>query len=151
VASEARAAATVALAPEAAQALWTSVRRWPTFVEGFARPLEERGGWPEPGSTLVWESIPGGRGRVTEKIRENEPARLVTEVFEERMSATQTVTFAEDAEGARVEVLLEYELTERGPIAWLAGLFFVRRALRDSTVRSLRRFAVEAAEEASYE
>lgn len=151
MAREVRESATLPLAPEAAQALWTDVRRWPTFVEGFGNEVERRGDWPEAGSTLVWKSIPGGRGRVTERISAAKPGRIESEVYEERMHGRQVVTFAEDGAGTRVELHLEYELTERGPIAFLAGLFFVRRALRDAAARTLRRFAVEGAEQASYE
>jgi hypothetical protein len=61
----ARAEARVALAPEAALRLWTDVSRWGSFVEGFARVVEQDPGWPADDSRLTWESIPAGRGRVT--------------------------------------------------------------------------------------
>ena len=67
----ARAEAQVALAPEAALRLWTDVSRWASFVEGFARVVEQDAGWPAEGSRLIWESIPAGRGRVTEKVIES--------------------------------------------------------------------------------
>ena len=61
----------VRLAPEAALGLWTDLARWPTFVEGFARVVEVDPGWPGEGSRVIWDSIPAGRGRVTEKVVEN--------------------------------------------------------------------------------
>jgi Polyketide cyclase / dehydrase and lipid transport len=143
-----RSETTVALGPDAARRLWTDVRRWPTFVEGFARVVEQRGEWPSAGSTLIWESIPSGRGRVTERIVDRAPDRLVTRVFEKRLSGTQVAAFAEDADGARVNLELEYELSSGGPLGALADALFIRRAVRDMLARTLRRFAIEADEEA---
>jgi Polyketide cyclase / dehydrase and lipid transport len=125
----------VPLAPEAALALWTDVSRWPSFVEGFARPVEVGAGWPHEGSRVMWESIPGGRGKVTEQVIESGVGRFATRVFEQALHGVQTLRFAESSEGTRVRIELEYEL-------------FIRRALRDSLRRTLRRFAVEAQEDA---
>jgi hypothetical protein len=148
MARTARAAAVVPLAPEGALALWTDVDRWPTFVEGFARKLELSGGWPAEGSRLVWESGPGGRGRVTEKVLEHSTGRFTTRVSEDALQGRQAVSVSEDAEGARVELTLEYELTRYGPLRVVADVIFIRRALRDALRRTLRRFSVEAEEEA---
>ena len=43
---------------------------------------------------------------------------------------------------------LEYELTGDNPFKAVLDLLFVRRALRDALRRTLRRYAVEAEEEA---
>jgi len=147
MARTARAGGVVALAPEAAIQLWTDVRRWPTFVEGYARTLEVDDAWPDEGARVVWESIPGGRGRVTEKVVAKAPDRFATAVFEEALQGEQAFRVAEDAEGARVELVLEYELSRYGPLRALADVLFIRRALRDALRRTLRRFAVEAEEE----
>jgi hypothetical protein len=145
---QARAAAHVPLSPEAAVALWRDLRRWPSFVEGFARLVSERGGWPAEGAKAVWESGTGGRGTVTEKVTASSPERFSTRVVEKRLFGTQTFS-AEAAEGgANVEVALEYELSTESPLSGLTDLLFVRRALRDSLVRTLRRYAVEAEDEA---
>ena len=145
----ASAEAEVVLAPEAALRLWTDVTRWPTFVEGFARVIEQDPGWPAEGSRLVWESIPAGRGRVTEKVARGAAAeRFATQVFEERLMGLQTFRAAESQGGSRVELSLEYTLTKYGPLGGLADVLFIRRALRDSLHRTLTRFAVEAEEEA---
>ena len=145
----ARAQADLVLTPEAALRLWTEVDRWPSFVEGFARPVDRSPEWPHAGARLVWESSPAGRGRVTEKVVEAEgPDRFVTQVFEERLHGVQTFRVVESEGGSRAELALEYELTKYGPLSAVADVIFIRRAIRDSLRRTLSRFAVEAEEEA---
>jgi hypothetical protein len=145
----ARAETEVALTPEAALRLWTDVARWPSFVEGFAHVVEHDPEWPAEGSRVVWESIPAGRGRVTEKVTEPPSGeRFATLVFEDRMAGRQVVRAAEAAGGARVELSMEYTLTRYGPLAFAADALFIRRALRDSLRRTIERFRVEAEEEA---
>ena len=46
--------------------------------------------WPEAGAKVVWESSPGGRGRVTEKVTGARRRRLATQVFEDALAGTQT-------------------------------------------------------------
>jgi Polyketide cyclase / dehydrase and lipid transport len=139
----------VVLTPEAALRLWTDTDRWATFVEGFARTLERSPEWPAAGSRVVWESTPAGRGRVTEKVVEREgPDRFVTQVFEERLHGTQTFRVVESEGGSRAELALDYELAKYGPLSAIADAIFIRRAIRDSLRRTLRRFSVEAEEEA---
>jgi hypothetical protein len=144
----ATAEAEVRLAPEAALRLWTDLSRWPTFVEGFARVVEVDPGWPGEGSRVIWESIPSGRGRVTEKVIENAPGEFATMVFEDRLSGRQALRAIESEGGARLELALEYTLTSYGPLGPLADAIFIRRALRDSLRRTIQRFEVEAEEEA---
>jgi hypothetical protein len=148
MAGTARAAEVVTLTPEGALTLWADTSRWATFVEGFARTLEVSPDWPAKGARLVWESRPDGRGRVTEKVTEHGPGRFTTQVFEEALTGRQTVTASEHADGTLVEIELEYELAKYGPLRAVADAIFIRRALRDSLRRTLRRFAVEAEEEA---
>jgi Polyketide cyclase / dehydrase and lipid transport len=149
VSRTARAEGLVGLQPEGALRLWTDLRRWPTFVEGFARAIEVSPDWPAEGSKIVWESIPSGRGRVTEKVVARANDRFATDVYEEALTGRQTLTAMEEAEGTRIELALDYELASRGPLRALADLLFIRRALRDAMGRTLRRFAVEAEEEAA--
>jgi hypothetical protein len=145
----ARAEAEVVLTPEAALRLWADAPRWPTFVEGFARVVEQDPAWPAEGSRLVWESVPTGRGRVTEKVVRGAAAdRFATQIFEERLIGVQTFRAAESEAGSRVELSLEYTLTKYGALGGVADAIFIRRALRDSLRRTLARFAVEAEEEA---
>ncbi len=140
----------VVLEPAAALALWTDPDRWPAFIEGFGHVLEVGRSWPETGSKAVWDSIPGGRGRVTELVLERDEARLVTQVFEEALAGTQTFRAipAPADGGSVVELTLEYELGGAGPFRGIADAVFIRRALRDALRRTVRRFAVEAEEEA---
>ena len=142
-----RATATVAAGPEAALALWSDVRRWPTFVEGFAHLVESSRDWPREGARLVWQSNPSGRGRVTEKVVESGPRLLRTQVYEDALVGEQRVAAEPAEEGARVELRLEYELARSGPLRGVADVLFIRRALRDSLRRTLDRFAIEAQEE----
>ena len=141
----------VELDPGHAWALWTDVRRWPTFVEGFSSVIEQSGDWPTQGAKIVWMSTPGGRGRVTEKVTVAEPAaRFETLVFEEAMNGKQLVSFARADDGrTRVELRIDYELAQRGPLRALADVLFIRRALTQALHRTLARFATEAAEEAA--
>jgi hypothetical protein len=104
--------------------------------------------WPEPGSKIVWESHPGGRGVVTEKVLESGGLRFATRIHEERLSGTQTVEVTPAGGGSRLELRLEYELEEGGALRAVTDLLFIRRALRDALIRSLRRFAVEAEDDA---
>jgi polyketide cyclase/dehydrase/lipid transport protein len=144
----ARAEAEVPLAPEAALRLWTDLSRWAGFVEGFARVVEADPDWPAAGR-VVWESIPAGRGQVTEKVAEPPVAgEFATLVFEDRLAGRQMFRAVESADGARVELSLEYTLTKYGPLGALADAIFIRRALRDSLRRTLERFAIEAEEDA---
>jgi Polyketide cyclase / dehydrase and lipid transport len=145
----ARAQTDLVLTPEAALRLWSDPDRWATFVEGFARVLERDPDWPGGGAKLVWESTPAGRGRVTEKVVEAEGAdRFVTQVFEDRLQGRQTFRVVESEGGSRAELALEYELTKYGALGAIADAIFIRRAIRDSLRRTLRRLAVEAEEEA---
>ena len=144
----ARAEAEVSLTPEAALRLWTDLSRWPSFVEGFARVVSVDPGWPADGH-VIWESIPAGRGQVTEKVAEAPGAgTFATLVFEDRLAGRQTLRTIESAGGARVELSLEYTLTGYGPLGPVADVIFIRRALRDSLRRTIARFEVEAQEDA---
>jgi hypothetical protein len=144
----ARAVTEVVLRPDAALALWTDLSRWPSFVEGFAHLLENDPDWPGVNSRLVWESVPAGRGRVTEKVVESTLDGVATLVFDDRLAGKQSLRLAPAGPGAAVELSLEYTLTKYGPLGPVADVLFIRRAIRDSLVRTLRRFAVEAEEEA---
>jgi uncharacterized membrane protein len=149
--AKAQRATVVDRTPAQAFDLWTDISRWPTFIDGFARAERVDADWPQAGATIVWRSVPTGRGTVTEKVRHSLPGeRIQTDVVEERLAATQTVEFAPAEEGGTGVVLsLDYTLVKRGPLAWLTDVLFIRRAQHDALARTLRRFATEAAEEAA--
>jgi hypothetical protein len=144
----ARAVTEVPLEPVATLTLWTDLSRWPTFIEGFGRLVETEGDWPAQESRVVWESVPAGRGRVTEKVVESGLDRIATMVFEDRLAGKQTLRVGPAGPGAAAELSLEYTLTKYGPLSPLADAVFIRRAIRNSLGRTLRRFAIEAEEEA---
>jgi len=141
----------VELDPGRAWALWTDVRRWPSFVEGFSNVVERAPEWPSQDARVVWTSTPGGRGRVTEKVTVSEPAaRFATRVMEEALSGIQLVSFARADDGrTRVELRLDYELARGGPLRAIADVLFIRRALNQALNRTLAGFVTEAAEEAA--
>ena len=141
----------VELDPGHAWALWTDVRRWPSFVEGFSQVVERAPDWPKPGARIVWTSTPGGRGRVTEKVTESEPgSSFGTRVFEDALSGIQLTSFAAAEDGrTRVELRLDYELARGGPLRVIADVLFIRRALNQALNRTLARFTAEANEEAA--
>lgn len=138
----------LSISPAEALALWSDVDRWPSFVEGYARQLEQTAEWPQPGGRVVWESTPDGRGRVTERVTENAPDRFSTQVFDKAMTGLQTLRAVPADHGSEVELSLEYELSRYGPLSGLADALFIRRALRDSLKRTLFRFSVEAEDQA---
>jgi uncharacterized membrane protein len=147
----ARAATLVPLSPEEAYELWTDVRRWPTFVDGFAHAERVEESWPDKGAKLVWKSVPGGRGTVTERVTKAEPGRMhEVNVFEEKLDGTQRVTFTPAEEDAtRVDLTLEYQVSVGGPLKPIVDVLFIRRAQNDALARTLRRFATEAHEQAA--
>jgi uncharacterized membrane protein len=147
----ARAATLVPLSPEEAYELWIDVRRWPTFVDGFAREERVDQAWPEKGAKLVWKSVPGGRGTVTERVTKAEPGRMhEVNVFEEKLDGTQRATFTPAEEDTtRVDLTLDYKVSVGGPLKPIVDVLFIRRAQNDALARTLRRFATEAHEQAA--
>ncbi|HMS61832.1 MAG TPA: hypothetical protein PKD63_06090 [Solirubrobacteraceae bacterium] len=132
-----------------AEALWYDLTRWPSFVEGFKHVVKVEGDWPQAPSVLVWESVPDGRGQVTEAVsafaqRDGQTA----DVEDPRMVGRQTVAFAatgspgEDP-GVRMTLALDYELRDRGLLSPVTDLLFIRRAQSDALRRTLLRFARE--------
>lgn len=148
MARRASASGRVPISPEEAVDLWRDMRRWPSFVEGFARVIEPPRGWPDPGAKVVWESGPEGRGRVTEKVVSSSARSFATRVAEERLLGTQTFRAEPAEDGAVIAIELEYELTSQSPLRGVTDALFIRRALRDALGRTLRRFRVEAQEDA---
>jgi uncharacterized membrane protein len=146
----ARATTHVPLPPDEAYDLWTDVSRWPTFVDGFAHPERLDDGWPGKGAKIVWRSVPGGRGAVTETvITAVRPGLHEVVVFEEKLDGTQRATFTPDEDGTVVELELDYKVSVGGPLRPLVDVLFIRRAQNDALARTLRRFATEAAEQAA--
>jgi hypothetical protein len=133
--------------PLVARRLWVDTNRWPTFVDGFGHVLELDPAWPEPGSKVVWQSGPAGRGRVTERIRELSDDGVVSEVFDTQMHALQSIRFEPADDGCDVTLALDYELQQAGPLRKLTDVLFIRRSLAMALERTLTRFSREAADE----
>lgn len=124
---------------DAARELWFDTRRWPAFVDSFRTVVRADPDWPRSGA-LVWDSTPGGVGRTRETAVEPD----VVEVDNETLRGRQQVAFEEGPGGdVRVSVRLTYELKQRNALTPVLDRLFVRRALRDSLTRTLRRFAAE--------
>jgi hypothetical protein len=127
-----------------AEALWYDHRRWPAFVDGCKHVARVTGEWPHEGAEVVWDTYPGGRGRVLERVTAYE-ARVGQSlaVEDEKIRGTQRVAFAPHTEGVTVSVELDYELKEQRGKLGAFDLLFVRRPQRESLERTLRRFAAE--------
>jgi len=148
----ARAEITVAGRISEAEALWYDTTRWATFVDGFHHVSGDHDEWPARG-TLVWDSTPGGRGRVLERVERYEPRAGQTAAIEdEKITGTQTLTFTARP-GDRVQVGLElrYALKDRplGPLSLLVDAIFIRPRQREALSRTLARFSRELAVERS--
>jgi hypothetical protein len=127
-----------------AEELWYDPRRWPAWVDGFGHVVKLEGEWPEVGARAVWESRPGGRGRVVERVTAYESRIGQTlAVEDEQLRGTQRVTFAPGDDEVEVALELEYALKGANVITPLTDVLFIRRALRESLKRSLLQFARE--------
>jgi polyketide cyclase/dehydrase/lipid transport protein len=131
-----------------AEALWYDTTRWPTFIDGLHHIARLEGDWPHEGARVLWDSNPGGRGRVQERAsaygaREGQ----TVEVEDEKIRGTQRVTFSPTETGVTVTLELRYEVKDAKPAMALVDLLFIRRPQRDSLLRTLRRFRTEVAAE----
>ncbi len=119
-----------------AEALWYDLSRWSSFVDGFGHVASVDETWPVAGA-VVWDSRPGGRGRVLEEVRwYSQREGQDVAVDDPKLTGTQRVRFAPGV----VSLELDYRLKEG---LWVVDVLFVRRQLRDSLARTLRRFAIE--------
>ena len=127
-----------------AEALWYDPHRWQSWIDGFGHVVSLSDGWPGHGAELVWESPPGGRGRVTERVVAYEVRSGQTlEVEDATMSGRQTVKFEPGPEVVEVTLSLEYRIKDRTPFTPVVDLLFVRRAMSDALRRTVTRFANE--------
>ena len=127
-----------------AEALWHDLQRWPGFVDGFGTMAIWHGDWPLADARVVWDSRPGGRGRVVEQVISYDPgASQRVRVEDPQLRGEQAVYFAPVENSCEVTLELAYELTRPGFGGALTDMFFVRHALRQSLQRTLHRFAIE--------
>ncbi len=127
-----------------AEALWHDLRRWPGFVDGFGSMALWEGEWPQRDARVVWDSRPGGRGRVVEQVLGHEPgAWQRVRVEDHQLRGEQTIRFTGVEGGCELTLELAYDLKQPGFGGAVTDLFFVRHALRASLRRTLERFAIE--------
>lgn len=122
---------------------------WPAWVDGFGQ-VEGSEGYPEPGGTLRWRSVPAGRGVVEERVLEHEPPRRHRIAFSDSYSEGELETRFEPADGGtRIAQEVTYRLRRRGPLTWLTDMLFVRSQMQRSLARSLEHLRSEVEERAS--
>jgi hypothetical protein len=136
----------VSVTPAVAERCWYDTDGWPAWVEGLEEVCEVDAAWPESGATVVWQSAPAGRGRVTEHVLAHAPGEGQTVVVSDRsISGRQLVAFAPAAGGAEVALRLEYDIRAASLITPLVDVLFIRRAMTASLRHTLERFAVRCA------
>ena len=136
-----------ALASEAEE-LWYDTTRWATFINGLHHIARLEGDWPRAGARVLWDSSPGGRGRVQERVTAYAAREGQTVAVEdEKIHSTQRVTFTPIENGITIALELEYVLKEQQPNIPFVNLLFIRRPQRESLQRTLRRFRTEVAAE----
>ncbi len=127
-----------------AEALFYDPQRWPAWIDGFGHLVALECDWPQVGAHVVWDSPPGGRGRVQERVVAYEPRTGQTlEVEDATLSGRQQVAFEPRPDDVQIILWLEYEIKERTPLTPVVDRLFVRRAMNDSLRRTLTRFANE--------
>ncbi len=132
------------------EALWYDTARRPTIVDGFHHVVSADPAWPAEG-TLVWDSVPNGRGRVVETVLRYEARVGQTATVEDTATTgTQEIAFGVTPdERVRVTLSLDWTLKERrlGPLGWLVDLLFIRPRQREALGRTLVRLGRELAAE----
>ena len=130
-----------------AEELWYDTRRWPTFVDGLGHVFKVDEGWPRaPGAVAIWDSKPGGRGRVLERVVSFE-ARVgqTVEVEDEKIHGRQTIALpAERRRHHRDPRAATTPSSKTAAFLAVVDFLFVRRPMRDSLKRTLARFEREA-------
>jgi hypothetical protein len=128
--------------------LWYDRTRWASWIDGFGHVVSLDGGWPQTGARLQWDSPPGGRGRVVERVTRYEPRLGQTlDIEDAAWTGVRRVTFEPGLEQTRITLELQLEPKDRMPPArrWL-----FRRRLGDSLRRTLTRFSYELAAERQF-
>jgi polyketide cyclase/dehydrase/lipid transport protein len=141
-----RARMTITLPGRAAEAeeLWYDAARWPSWIDGFHHVVSLDDTWPHAGARRVWDSKPGGRGRVVERVVTYEPrVGQRRQVEDERLEGTEEVAFQPGEENVTVALSIEYRLKYANPLTPLVDVLYVRRQVGASLGRTLSRFAAE--------
>jgi hypothetical protein len=127
-----------------AESLWYDTGRWVAWVDGLDAVVSVDGDWPRIGATVVWQSGPAGRGRVTERVVEYEPLGGQTvDVKDDALTGRQSVRFTPDEHAVEITLRLEYRVTKRSIVTPIVDLLFIRNAVRASLRATLARFGLE--------
>ena len=129
------------------EALWYDRTRWPAFIDGLKHVHSAEGGHPAVGAQIVWDSFPGGRGRVLERVVAYEPRTGQELAVEDAaIRGRQRVRFAAlGPSTVGVELELEYALKQTNAFTPITDALFIRRAQRESLQRTLLRLRRELA------
>jgi hypothetical protein len=128
-----------------AEQCWYDTGRWPEWVDELNRVISVEGDWPRHGSAVIWQSGPAGRGRVTERVIEQEPLEGYTvEVEDDSITGEQAVSFDPVEDG--VQVTLSYRIKRRSPLTPLIDVLFVRRLMIASLQKTLGAFGAVLSE-----
>jgi hypothetical protein len=131
-----------------AEQLWYDKSRWASWVDGFGHLVALSEDWPLTGSTLQWDSPPGGSGRNRERVTRYEPRLGQTlEIENERFTGVRRVIFEPGLEETRVT--LELALEPKLPLPAMERLL-LRRRVGESLRRTVTRFSVELAAERQF-
>lgn len=127
-----------------AETRWYDTDGWPSWVEGLSHIVERSADWPAPGSRVVWQSGPAGRGQVTERVVAHEALHGQTvEVEDDAIRGRQSVDFIPDDGTVEVALTLSYEIKRRSWMTPVIDLLFIRRAMAASLQTTLVRFGSE--------
>ena len=131
-----------------AEELWYDTTRWPTFVDGLHHVARLEGDWPRAGARVLWDSQPGGRGRVQERVTRYAAREGQTlEVEDEKLRGTQSVKLRAGRGRRHGHPGAALRAKEQRPGMAVVDLLFIRRPQRESLERTLRRFRTEVAAE----
>ena len=131
-----------------AETLWYDRTRWASWIDGFGHVLSLDPEWPAAGSTLKWNSRPGGAGLTLEKVVRYEPRLGQTlEIEDAKFTGTRRVIFEPGLEETKITLQVSLAAKER-LAPWDRVL--LRRRLGDSLRRTLTRFSVELAAERQF-
>ena len=131
-----------------AEQLWYDKSRWASWVDGFGHLVALSDDWPLTGSTLQWDSPPGGSGRNRERVTRYEPRLGQTlEIENEKFMGVRRVIFEPGLEETRIT--LEVTLEPKYALPPMERLM-LRRRTAESLQRTLRRFSVELAAERQF-
>lgn len=124
-----------------AERCWYDTSHWPAWVDGLDQVVQTAGPWPHAGGSVIWESGPAGRGRVTETVVAYAPADgQSVEISDDAVTGQQTVAFAAVPDGVQVTLQLAYRVHRPSPITPIVDILFVRRQMTQSLTRTLARF-----------